>query len=228
MRLCDLKYFLPPLILIFTASYYIHKRLLRRGAGATSVAACSTCLEGTYSNGTGAQVYWRYMKCFVLWIMTWSWTQILLGLDGWFSHTICIHIVDQNRIVFFKLANESLFAGSSMLHPHLMYIDVVILDVLLTVYRRRECRIGVFVRRVSGWDVLDWTRSNIGGQMCNFEGTICDDQFCICVLLKTISCIYSSYCAQKWFACILTITFSPVTPAGSTALNEIVRNIIFN
>ena len=112
--------------------------------------------------------------------------------------------------------------------PHHMYIDVVILDVLLTVWRRRECHIGVFVRRVSGWDVLDWTRSNIGGQMCNFEGTICDDQFCICVLLKTISCIYSSYCAQKWFACILTITFSPVTPAGSTALNETVRNIIFN
>ena len=100
-----------------TASYPIHKHLLRRGAGATSVAACSTCLEGTYSNGTGAYMYLWCMKFFVLWILTWSWTQTLLGLDGWFSHTVCTHIIDQNSIVFFKLVNESLFASSSMLHP---------------------------------------------------------------------------------------------------------------
>ena len=48
-------------------------------------------------------------------------------------------------------------------------IAVVILDVLLTVWRRRECHIGVFVRRVSGWDVLDWTRSKTRGRMCNFN-----------------------------------------------------------
>ena len=100
-----------------TASYPIHKHLLRRGAGATSVAACSTCLEGTYSNGTGAYMYLWCMKFFVLWILTWSWTQTLLGLDGWFSHTVCTHIIDQNSIVLFKLVNESLFASSSMLHP---------------------------------------------------------------------------------------------------------------
>ena len=57
MRFCDLIYILPPIILLCTANYPIHKHLLRRGAGATSVAACSTCLEGTYSNGTGAHMY---------------------------------------------------------------------------------------------------------------------------------------------------------------------------
>ena len=31
--------------------------MLGRGAGATSVAACSTCLAGTYSNGTGAHMF---------------------------------------------------------------------------------------------------------------------------------------------------------------------------
>ena len=57
MMFCDLKYILPPIIWICTASYPIHKYLLGRGAGATSIATCSSCLAGTYSNGTGAQMF---------------------------------------------------------------------------------------------------------------------------------------------------------------------------
>ena len=120
MKFVIWKYILPLIILFCTACYPIHKHVLRRGAGATSVAACSACLEGTYSNGTGAHMYLRCMKCFVLWILTWSWTQTLLGLDGWFAHTICIHTIDQNRIVFFKLVNKSLFCKFVHASPRTM------------------------------------------------------------------------------------------------------------
>ena len=87
-----------------------------------------------------------------------------------------MHIIDQNCIVFFKLFNDSCAVqvqpALSCPTPHHMYIDVVILDILLPVWRRRECHIGVFVRRVSSWDILDWTRSKTAGRMCNVRGTI--------------------------------------------------------
>ena len=101
-----------------------------------------------------------------------------------------------------------------------MYIDVVILDVLLTVWRRRECHIGVFVRRVSGWDVLDWTRSKTGGRMCNFKGTICDCRCCIWVLHQTICCIYLSHCDNGKDTLQPLLSLGLVTPASSTTLNE--------
>ena len=142
---------------------------------------------------------------------------------GWmiFTYNLHTHHRPESHCIFSNSSTSHCLKVRPCSTLHQMYIYVVvldILDILLTFWRRRECHVSVFVRRVSGWDVLDWTRSKTGGRMCIFNWTICDCQSCIWVLHRTICCIFSSHCAQKWFKCILTITLSLVPPAGFTAL----------